>query len=98
MTTATGVLTGHEQQLYIGGEFVKPLDGGLVEVVNPTTEEPIGQAALAGPADIDRAVRAARDAFDSGPWAASPAPERAAVMTRASRSSLRHCSRAARWF
>src|SRR5438270_706549 len=83
MTTATGVLTGHERYLYIGGEFVKPSDGRLGEVINPATEEPIGEAALAGPADIDRAVRAARDAFDSGSWATSPAPERAAIMRRA---------------
>ena len=40
---------------YIGGEWAEPSDGRLVEVINPTTEEPIGHAHLAGPADVDRA-------------------------------------------
>ena len=56
---------------YIDGEWAEPSDGRLVDVINPTTEEPIGHAHLAGPADVDRAVRAARAAFDTGPWAAS---------------------------
>ena len=68
---------------YIGGEWAEPSDGRLVEVINPTTEEPIGQAHLAGPADVDRAVRAARAAFDAGPWAASTPFERAAILSRA---------------
>jgi aldehyde dehydrogenase (NAD+) len=72
-----------QDRLYIGGQWVAPSDGRLVDVINPTTEEPIGRAALAGAADIDRAVRAARLAFDTGPWAASTAQERAAIMTRA---------------
>jgi aldehyde dehydrogenase (NAD+) len=72
-----------QTRLYIGGEWAEPSDGRSVDVVNPTTEEPIGRAGLAGPADIDRAVRAARAAFDSGPWAASTPSERAAIMTRA---------------
>jgi aldehyde dehydrogenase (NAD+) len=71
------------ERLYIGGEWLEPADGRLAEVIGPLTEESIGQAALAGPADIDRAVRAARTAFDAGPWAASTAHERAAIMTRA---------------
>ena len=40
---------GSAEHLFIGGEWVAPLDGGLVDVVNPTTEEPIAQAALGGP-------------------------------------------------
>jgi aldehyde dehydrogenase (NAD+) len=83
MTTGAGILTGHETRLYIAGQWLEPLDGRLVEVVNPSTEEPIGEAVLAGRADIDRAVRAARHAFDSGRWSAAPPTERAEVMTRA---------------
>ena len=77
------VLAGEQTRLYIGGEWVQPSDGRLIDVINPTTEAPIGQAAIAGPSDIDRAVRAARAAFDSGPWAASTPAQRAAIMTRA---------------
>jgi aldehyde dehydrogenase (NAD+) len=76
---------GHvaHERLDISGEWVLPSDGRLVEVINPTTEEAIGQAALAGPSDVDRAVRAARAALDDGPWALSTVQERAAVLTRA---------------
>ena len=63
-------------RLYINGEWAAPRDGRLVEVINPVTEEPIARAALGGPADIDRAVRAARAAFDAGPWAESTVQER----------------------
>jgi betaine-aldehyde dehydrogenase len=73
----------NRDRLYIGGAWTAPADGRLVDVLNPATEEPVATAALGGPADIDRAVRAARAAFDHGPWAASTVHERAAVMTRA---------------
>src|SRR5947209_8450035 len=77
------VLAAEQTRLDIGGQWVEPGDGRLIDVINPTTEEPIGQAALAGPADIDRAVRAARTAFDGGGWAASSPADRAAIMLRA---------------
>jgi aldehyde dehydrogenase (NAD+) len=85
MSTETTILTGRESCLYIGGRWVEPSDGRHTSVVNPTTEESIGEAALAGPADIDRAVRAARAAFDAGPWAASTPAERSEIMTGAAR-------------
>src|SRR4051794_19874838 len=67
--------------LFIGGEWVAPLDGSIVDVVNPATEEPIAQAALGGPMDIDRAVRAAHGAFAD--WAGRSVAGRAAVLRRA---------------
>jgi aldehyde dehydrogenase (NAD+) len=70
-------------RLYVGGEWCATDDGRIVDVLNPTTEQRVAQAVLAGPADVDRAVRAARVAFDSGPWARSTVAERAAVMTKA---------------
>jgi aldehyde dehydrogenase (NAD+) len=70
-------------RLYIGGVWVEPADGRLVDVINPATEEPIGQAALGGPSDIDRAVRAASAALARGPWADAAVQDRAAIMTRA---------------
>src|SRR5437016_4814407 len=72
-----------QTRLYIGGEWVEASGARTIDVINPTSEEPIGRAALAGPSDIDRAVRAARAAFDDGPWATSTPAERAAIMTRA---------------
>ncbi len=85
MSTGTRILTGNESCLYIGGRWVRPSDGRLAQVINPTTEESIGEAALAGPADIDHAVRAARAAFDTGPWASSTPAERAEIMTKAAK-------------
>src|SRR3954454_6945461 len=67
--------------LFIGGEWVAPLDGGIVDVVNPATEEPIAQAALGGPMDIDRAVRAAHGSFAD--WSVRTVSERSAVLRRA---------------
>src|ERR671910_788683 len=53
--------------LYIGGEMVDPIDGSRFKTVNPATEEVLSEVAAAGPADVDRAVAAARAAFD-GTW------------------------------
>jgi aldehyde dehydrogenase (NAD+) len=69
--------------LYVGGEWSKPVDGGSVEVIYPFTEEPIGCAPLAGVSDVDRAVHAARTAFDDGPWRRADPIERAALLRRA---------------
>lgn len=64
---------------YIGGQWV-PLDGPLLPVVNPATEEVIAEVAAGGPGDVDRAVAAARAAFPA--FAALPAAERAAYLDR----------------
>ncbi|MFG1687778.1 aldehyde dehydrogenase family protein [Nonomuraea sp. NPDC049269] len=71
--------------LYVDGEWVEPEKGRTTDVICPFTEEPIGRAALAGPSDVDRAVRAARAAFDHGPWRHTTPPERAEVLRRAGR-------------
>ncbi|HEY6423053.1 MAG TPA: aldehyde dehydrogenase [Pseudonocardiaceae bacterium] len=63
--------------LFIGGEMVKPQSPDVIEVISPLTEERIGAAPSASPSDIDRAVRAARAAFDDGPWPHMSAQERA---------------------
>jgi betaine-aldehyde dehydrogenase len=55
-------------RLFIGGEMVKPESEDAIEVISPATEALIGIAPSSKPADIDRAVRAARAAFDDGPW------------------------------
>ncbi|PRZ39713.1 acyl-CoA reductase-like NAD-dependent aldehyde dehydrogenase [Antricoccus suffuscus] len=55
-------------RFFIGGEWVAASGSTTFDVVNPTTEEPLYQVAQAQAADIDRAVTAARTAFDEGPW------------------------------
>src|ERR1700684_3926884 len=55
----------HEQQHYVNGAWVDPLQPALLDVVNPSTEESIGKIAVGGPKDVDRAVAAAKAAFPS---------------------------------
>src|SRR3954454_7246389 len=72
---------GTAERLFVGGEWVAPSDGGIVDVINPATEETVARAALGGPRDVDRAVRAAHAAFAE--WAGRSVAERAAVLRRA---------------
>jgi len=73
------VATGHEHGLYIDGESVEPASGELRDLVEPATGEPLGRAALAGEADVDRAVGAARRAVE-GPWGKTPPTERSRLL------------------
>ncbi|MER8829480.1 aldehyde dehydrogenase [Mesorhizobium sp. M0938] len=69
------------EKLFIGGEWVVPEDGGLLESIDPSTGRPWAVVAYGGKKDIDRAVAAARAAFE-GPWGRMPGHERAALMRR----------------
>src|SRR3954452_21532001 len=62
-------------KLYIGGEWVEPSGDGTIEVINPATEEVIGRVPEGTPADVDRAVAAAREAFAT--WSVTPVQARA---------------------
>ncbi|WP_166980929.1 5-carboxymethyl-2-hydroxymuconate semialdehyde dehydrogenase [Paramicrobacterium fandaimingii] len=53
---------------YIGGEFVDSISGDTFDVLNPVTNENYVAAASGKKEDIDRAVAAAKEAFDNGPW------------------------------
>lgn len=66
-----------QDRLFIGGDMVEPESDDLLEVISPATEERIGSAPSATPADVARAVRAARVAFDNGPWPRMSPQERA---------------------
>ena len=72
-------------RLFIGGEWVAPVDGGLRQLVSPGDGADFIAVAEAGPADIDRAVAAARHAFDEGPWPRMSPSERAPYLSRLSR-------------
>ncbi|HEY0869481.1 MAG TPA: aldehyde dehydrogenase family protein [Acidothermaceae bacterium] len=58
--------------LFIEGEFVDSLDGEMFKTVNPATEEVLAEVVDAGPRDVDRAVAAARKAYE-GSWDRCPA-------------------------
>ncbi len=55
-------------KLFIGGRFVDPREGGTIPIVNPATGEKLCDAPAASAADVDLAARAARRAFEDGPW------------------------------
>lgn len=69
-------------RLWIGGSWRDPVDGGRMDVVDPSTGQVVTTVASGSPADIDAAVRAARTAYDDGPWGGMPAHERAKVLAR----------------
>ncbi|BAW24120.1 aldehyde dehydrogenase [Pseudomonas putida] len=58
----------HPDKLFIAGHWVAPSTGGRIEVVSAYSEEVIATVGEAREADVDRAVVAARRAFDNGPW------------------------------
>ncbi|RKJ95076.1 aldehyde dehydrogenase [Alicycliphilus denitrificans] len=66
--------------LYIDGQWVAPIDGELVESIDPATGRPWAVAPLGGARDIDRAVEAARRAFPA--WSRKPGHERAALLRK----------------
>jgi betaine-aldehyde dehydrogenase len=69
------------RRIFIGGEWVDPSTDALIDVVSPGTEELYVQVASAQVADVNRAIAAARDAFDNGPWPRMSHKERAGWMT-----------------
>ena len=68
--------------LYIDGGFVAPASGTHYDLVNPATQEVLARAADAGAGDVDKAVSAARRAFDDGPWKTTTAQERGRILLR----------------
>ncbi|GAA4150439.1 aldehyde dehydrogenase family protein [Actinomadura keratinilytica] len=70
--------------LFIDGEFTDPADGRSFKSVNPATEEVLAEIAEAGAADVDRAVAAARAAYENV-WGPMPGRERAKYLYRIAR-------------
>ncbi|MED1440651.1 aldehyde dehydrogenase family protein [Aeribacillus composti] len=69
-----------KKKLYINGEFVESVSGKTFDTPNPATGETLATVYEADKEDIDRAVRAARAAFDSGPWSKISAAERSRLL------------------
>jgi aldehyde dehydrogenase (NAD+) len=70
--------------LFIGGEFVAPVDGTTFATLNPATEEVLTHVSEAGPGDVDRAVKSARTAY-TRVWSRMPGSERAKYLYRIAR-------------
>jgi aldehyde dehydrogenase (NAD+) len=71
-----------EGRLYIDGQWCDASEGGSWTHVHPATNEEVASFAVAGAADVDRAVRAARRAFDEGPWPSMKARDRKMLLRR----------------
>src|ERR1700677_3463860 len=84
MTSAveTGVEVPGADALFISGEWVEPSSDATIEVINPADGSVVAVVAEPSVADANRAVAAARRAFDEGPWPTMPVEERVAVCRR----------------
>ena len=91
MSTATAIpetlasttsFLGEKHGLLIGGRWRPAASGETFAVENPATEASIAQVAKGGPADIDQAVKAARLAFEDGPWCRMNPSERGRLLWR----------------
>ena len=71
---------GQSHKLLIGSERLDAADGRTFTTVDPATGSDLAEVAQAGPADVSRAVAAARAAFSDGPWASMPAAGREKLM------------------
>ncbi|MGW4346696.1 aldehyde dehydrogenase [Streptomyces sp. NPDC004690] len=76
------VWQGDYSRLYIGGSWIEPATDETIDVVSPFTEEVVARVPAGSRADVDRAVAAAREAFDHGPWPGLGLGERMAVLRR----------------
>jgi acyl-CoA reductase-like NAD-dependent aldehyde dehydrogenase len=69
-------------RFFIGGPWVKPSGTSKLDVISPVTEKVVMSFAEAVPADVDKAVAAARKAFDTGPWPRMSAQERGQALLK----------------
>src|SRR4051794_26375990 len=86
-----------EVGLYINGEYVPSSDGDTFEVTNPANQELIARVSEANEEDVDRACRAAREAFENGPWRKMSVEERASKLRRMSEIILERKEEIARY-
>ena len=87
--TAHPFLDGKPKRLLIGGEWVEALSGRTFDTVNPSTGKVIAQLAEGGAEDVDRAVAAARAAFEE-PWSKFKPFDRQALMLKIADTFERH--------
>src|SRR5438874_5853696 len=71
-----------DQPLFIGGKWLDSASGKTFSTTNPSTGQTICQVAEGDKADIDLAVKAARKAFEDGPWPKTNASERGRLLNR----------------
>src|SRR5215475_8083713 len=80
---ATNATLNLQTDLFINGEFVPSASGKRFATTNPATDEILAEVAEGGREDLDRAVAAARRAFESGPWADMKPRQRGRILVKA---------------
>jgi phenylacetaldehyde dehydrogenase len=80
VSSATRSFLGARHSLLIDGGWVPAREGGTIEVIDPATATPIATVAAATAADVDVAVKAARRAFERGPWSTMSGGARAKLI------------------
>ena len=80
----------HPEGVLVAGQWRKPAEPGVIDVIDPTTEEVLIQVARPGTAEADAAVAAARAAFDRGPWPRMTPEERVAAVRRFTQAMEAH--------
>ena len=80
--SSTAVTQAQKYKMLVNGEWVASASGKTFPVYDPSTEEVIAEVPDAGANDVDRAVAAAKDAFDNGPWSSTTAQDRGRVLFR----------------
>ena len=80
-------------RLFIGNEWVAPATDSTIDVISPITEEVYARTPDGSPGDIDRAVAAAREAFDDGPWPNMTPEERADAIAALSQALQKRAAR-----
>src|SRR5450756_279581 len=82
--------TGTPRKLFINGQWAAAASGKTFETPNPATGKTLARIAEGGSEDIDRAVRAARTAFEEGPWSRLTPSERGRIIWRIGDLILQH--------
>src|SRR5262245_21987115 len=76
------IMAVKKYQLFINGKFVDAQSGKTFEAINPANQEVLGTFQEANAADVDRAVQAARECFDSGAWPGKTHQERGRILLK----------------
>src|SRR5258707_9787490 len=80
LSKSTTTFLNQPKGMLIDGEWINSISGKTFETFNPATGEPLARVAEGDGADIDRAVKAARKAFESGPWPSLSPSERGRLL------------------
>ena len=93
LTDTVKVSISSPDRFYIGGDWVKPSSPDEIDVINASTEDVFFRVAEAKAEDMDRAIAAAREAFDHGPWPRMSHAERAELPGEDRRRARGACAR-----